>query len=249
MSDTPPEEVVARQTATWIDLTVKVIERFGGELSRQVLRDLASGRLRDAGAARQSLAEVELILQQMTAEAVPQAGAAITEAFLAGGLVDPGPQDLLRLQHLLDVITGRLNDLAAGLHRQIQVEYGLVALRSSVAGALAVSRKLESRAPNVVTSEGNAGFVDRAGRMWNVEAYAEMLMRTETRSAHTVGVLAFMADAGQDLVRVSSHDHLEDECSPYDGQVYSLSGTDQRYPPLDEVPPFHPNCLHVLEPA
>lgn len=249
MSAVPPEEAAAAQTASWIDLTVKVIEEFGGKLSRQVLADMASGRIRSAGAARASLAAVELILSEMTSEAVPRAGEAITEAFLAGGLTDPGPEDVLRLQHLLDAITGRLNDMALRVHRQVQAEYGLVALRSSVAGALAAQRRLNRVAPNVQTAEGATGFIDRAGRIWGLDDYAAMLMRTETRSAHSIGVLAHLAEAGSDLVRVSSHDHPEDDCTPFDGQVYSISGLDQDYPVLADVPPFHPNCLHVLEPA
>lgn len=248
-SGVPPEQAAAEQTAGWIELTVKVIEQFGGELSRKVLADMASGRIRSVGAARASLAEMEVLLAQMNAEAVPRAAEAITEAFLAGGLTDPGPQDELRLQHLLDVITGRLNDLSLKLQRQIQAEYGLVALRASLSGALVAQRRLQRVAPNVETAAGSTGFIDRAGRIWDLGDYATMLMRTETRSAHTVGVLAHLSSTGQDLVRVSSHDHPEDECTPFDGQVFSISGASDRYPLLDDVPPFHPNCLHVLEPA
>jgi hypothetical protein len=34
----------------------------------------------------------------------------------------------------------------------------------------------------------------------------------------------------------------------FEGQIYSITGANKRYPKLEEVAPFHPNCLHVILP-
>lgn len=35
-------------------------------------------------------------------------------------------------------------------------------------------------------------------------------------------------------------------CIPFEGKIYSVSGSSQLFPPLEDQPPYHPNCLHSL---
>jgi proteasome lid subunit RPN8/RPN11 len=245
-------EEIRQQAALIYQLALEVYERFGGQISTQVLSDLASGRLRSVGAARASLARVEALLAEMNAEVVPIAAIAISRAFLSGNEqldLDPaavlGPQDELRLQLAIDTLTGYLNELATGTYRAVADEYQMQALRSSLIGVGRANERLRD-APNAITAEGELAFVDRAGRVWNMATYAELVLRTSVMEAHTLGMLAQAAQAGHDLVTVSSHPHPEDVCSEFDGQTFSISGTSDTYPPLTEAPPFHPNCLHVL---
>jgi hypothetical protein len=43
-----------------------------------------------------------------------------------------------------------------------------------------------------------------------------------------------------------------DGCGFYEGRVYSITGTSEKYPPLSSLPnggpPFHPNCIHGAAP-
>ncbi len=110
--------------------------------------------------------------------------------------------------------------------------------------------------------EGVTAFVDRAGRRWSLHAYGSMALRTTVRQAENLAVLT--ADRGQDLYKISSHGTSCPLCAPYEGRVYSKSGTDPDFPPLaaafgkvDPAGPddlsntwlnIHPNCLHVLLP-
>lgn len=110
--------------------------------------------------------------------------------------------------------------------------------------------------------DGVTCFVDRAGRRWSLHSYGAMVLRTTSRQASNLAVLT--ADPNQDLYQISSHDTSCPLCAPYEGRVYSKSGTNPDFPPLaaafgkvDANGPdtlantwlnIHPNCLHVLLP-
>lgn len=108
--------------------------------------------------------------------------------------------------------------------------------------------------------EGITAFVDKAGRNWSLHTYCAMVSRTTSRQAEVLAVLT--ADPEQDLYRISSHGTTCAICAPFEGRVYSKSGTNPDYPPLaaafgkqDPAGPdtlantwlnLHPNCLHSL---
>ena len=110
--------------------------------------------------------------------------------------------------------------------------------------------------------EGITAFVDKAGRHWSLHTYCAMVSRTTSRQAEVLAVLT--ADPEQDLYRISSHGTTCGICAPFEGRVYSKSGTNPDYPPLavafgkqDPAGPdtlantwlnIHPNCLHALVP-
>lgn len=108
--------------------------------------------------------------------------------------------------------------------------------------------------------EGITAFVDKAGRHWSLHTYCAMVSRTTSRQAEVLAVLT--ADPEQDLYRISSHGTTCAICAPFEGRVYSKSGTNPDYPPLaaafgkqDPAGPdtlantwlnLHPNCLHSI---
>lgn len=110
--------------------------------------------------------------------------------------------------------------------------------------------------------EGVTAFVDKAGRRWSLHSYCGMASRTTARQAEILAVLT--ADPEHDLYQISSHGTTCALCAPYEGRVYSKSGTNLDFPPLsaafgkvDANGPdtlenswlnIHPNCLHVLIP-
>ena len=110
--------------------------------------------------------------------------------------------------------------------------------------------------------EGVTAFVDKAGRHWSLHTYGSMVSRTTSRQAEVLAVLT--ADPEQDLYQISSHNTTCGLCAPYEGRVYSKSGTNPDYPPLaaafgkmDPAGPdtlantwlnIHPNCLHSILP-
>ena len=108
--------------------------------------------------------------------------------------------------------------------------------------------------------EGVTAFVDKAGRHWSLHTYCAMVSRTTSRQAEVLAVLT--ADQEHDLYMISSHGTTCALCAPYEGRVYSRSGTDPDFPPLasafGKIDPsgpdnlantylnIHPSCQHVL---
>lgn len=134
-----------------------------------------------------------------------------------------------------------------------------------VAAQQAVGRGVNASVPAFVQAlrrEGIRAFTDKAGRDWSLHTYCTMVSRTTSRQAEVLAVLT--ADQEHDLYMISSHGTTCALCAPYEGRVYSRSGTDPDFPPLaaafgkmDPAGPdtlantwlnIHPNCLHVLVP-
>lgn len=117
--------------------------------------------------------------------------------------------------------------------------------------------KLEEDFVEALQRQGITAFVDKAGRKWSLHNYADMVTRTTARQAEVLSVVT--RDPGQDLYKMSSHYGACKLCAPYQGRVYSRSGTSPYYPPLasafgkiDPAGPdtlansymnIHPNCL------
>lgn len=134
-----------------------------------------------------------------------------------------------------------------------------------VAAQQAAGRGVNASVPSFVQAlrrEGVRAFTDKAGRDWSLHTYCTMVSRTTSRQAEVLAVLT--ADPEHDLYMISSHGTTCALCAPYEGRVYSRSGTDPDFPPLaaafgkvDPAGPdtlantwlnIHPNCLHVLLP-
>lgn len=143
------------------------------------------------------------------------------------------------------------------IYRQVGLE--------QVAAMQATGRGVAKVVPVFVKAlrrEGVTAFIDKAGRHWSLHTYASMVTRTTSRQAEVLSVLS--ADPEHDLYMISSHKTTCALCAPYEGRVYSRSGTDPVFPPLasafGKVDPggadnlantylnIHPNCLHVLLP-
>lgn len=104
---------------------------------------------------------------------------------------------------------------------------------------------------NRLEQQGMTAFVKKNGARLNLESYSEMVIRTKTMKAHNTGNLAMIVQNGFDLVQISSHSNSCKKCIPYQGKIYSISGTSKKYPPLSSInggPPFHVNCRHVSKP-
>lgn len=175
------------------------------------------------------------------------------------------------VQRLTQNLMGELTDAAMTVMATIQsailgrVEpdiYRQVGLEQ-VAAMQATGRGVSRTVPGFVEQlrrEGVTAFIDKAGRHWSLHTYATMVTRTTSRQAEVLSVLS--ADPDHDLYIISSHGTTCALCAPYEGRVYSKSGTDPVFPPLasafGKVDPdgpdtlantwlnIHPQCQHVL---
>ena len=143
------------------------------------------------------------------------------------------------------------------IFRRVGLEQ-VVSMEATGSGPLRMTRQFVE----ALRREGVTAFVDRAGRRWSLHTYGSMVLRTTSRQAEVLATLT--KDPAQDLYKISSHNTTCKLCAPYEGRVYSASGTDPDFPPLadafgkmDPAGPnslanswlnIHPNCLHSLVP-
>lgn len=90
---------------------------------------------------------------------------------------------------------------------------------------------------------------DGVVRTYKMADYAELVGRYELGVAATAATLDLCHEYDNDLVQWSDHGTVCEECKPFEGNIYSISGDDPDYPPLEEEPPIHPNCEHALLPT
>ena len=101
---------------------------------------------------------------------------------------------------------------------------------------------------NFLNAVDNEMLVQAGSKRFKPNYYAELVARTKFHEAHSYAAIATCNNYGTDLVIISSHNTKTQICMDYEGKVFSLSGKDKRFPLLDMVPPFHPNCLHLMYP-
>ena len=170
---------------------------------------------------------------------------------LMGEITDATMTSMTTLQ---SAILGRIQP---DVYRRVGME--------QVAAMQATGRGVSKTVPafvELLRREGVTAFIDKAGRRWSLHTYCSMVTRTTSRQAEIAAVLT--ADPEHDLYKISSHNTTCKICAPFEGRVYSRSGTDPDFPPLasafgkiDRGGPdtlantwlnIHPNCLHVLIP-
>jgi hypothetical protein len=118
-----------------------------------------------------------------------------------------------------------------------------------VLAGVATRRQAAQSALNRLAARGVTGFIDSAGRGWEIESYAEMATRTAVGRAQVAGSLQRFQEAGRDLVIVSDAPQECSTCRPWEGRVLSVSGQDRRYPSVATATAaglFHANCRHAL---
>lgn len=135
-------------------------------------------------------------------------------------------------------------------------------------------RQASQRALDQFSARGITGFVDKAGRSWDMASYAEMAVRSVTARAAIEGHTDALAEIGVGLVIVSDAPLECPLCRMWEGEVLELSGEAGPHTVVAEhaVQPsglftptrtvvvhvagslvearakglFHPNCRHSL---
>ena len=102
-----------------------------------------------------------------------------------------------------------------------------------------------------ILDEELVAMVDKGGRKWKLEVYAEMLARTKLIEAANTGMCNRLLREGYDLVQVSQHPGACPLCVPWEGEILSITGRTEGRSTVDEAKAaglFHPNCKHRLVP-
>lgn len=94
-------------------------------------------------------------------------------------------------------------------------------------------------------------FIDVSGRTWNTATYFQMNVRTNTMRVYNDCLVDDVAQAGEDLMRVSKGGDPDcSHCFAWEGAIISISGKTKGLPTYEDARNggcFHPNCTHTLE--
>ena len=154
---------------------------------------------------------------------------------------------------LARALAGRLAETDLHVLRAVNDIYRQAVGRATMqalAGDL-TRRQAAQAALDALAGHGVTGFVDRAGRRWNLASYTEMATRTAIHNAERQGVMDGVRAAGRDLVTVSGSPGSCPLCTPWEGEVLSLGGLTPGYLTLADAERdglFHPSCRHTLAP-
>lgn len=120
-------------------------------------------------------------------------------------------------------------------------------LRAGVASA-SKKRKVTAKVVETFDKYGMTSFVTSDGKSLTLEYYSEVVTRTNMQMAEVKGSIDWIADNGNDLVIVNGITPTCGHCYAHRGVVFSISGKDKRFQPLENnSPPYHPNCMCYVE--
>ncbi len=206
--------------------------------------------------------ELEAAMAKIHGKTIPGVTKAIISAHLAGVNSVNGDLKLpktalkntnipLHVQRLILEANGILKGVSVQVLRNANDIYKHVVTDSSSVMLTGVETRLDAtqRALNVFAAKGITGFVDKAGRNWELASYAEMAIRTTTARAALQGHIDRSSELGHDLMVVSSFGKTCSICKPWEGVPLSISGNTPGYKSLAMARSaglFHPNCKHTL---
>ncbi|MEV0445850.1 phage minor capsid protein [Streptomyces spectabilis] len=202
------------ESPRWAELKLAAV----GNL-REAVERVADALQQDAdGAVRRALVEAYGRGRQA---AVAELGALDIGRELATRAALPGAPAVDRLAASLAEDT---RPLYVRITRAVLDVYRAIVGRTSGGVLLgAVTRRQASqRALDAFARRGITGFVDKAGRRWDMAAYAEMAVRSVTARAAVEGHVDTLAQIGVGLVVVSAAPLECPLCAPWEGEVLTL---------------------------
>lgn len=246
MPATPDPELALRLAKETVEVYSEAADRMVATVARRLARGIS-----EPGWAERKLIEVAnlrndalRVLQDLQQDGPATVRQAIESAYAQGAA--QGAADLKALgdtvvldqqfirthARAIDALVRETVTKIESTHLQILRNtvdgYRRVVSEVSAPGVLSgteTRRQATQRALNRWAKEGVKGFVDSAGRGWELETYAEMATRTAVGRAQTAGTLDRFAEAGRDLVIVSDAPQECKVCRPWEGKVLSLGST------------------------
>ncbi|XUM01233.1 phage minor capsid protein [Streptomyces venezuelae ATCC 10712] len=200
----------------WVNLKLAAL----GDLQTGLAELIAALEAESSGAVHQAVAEAydrgqQAAVAELGALGVGQVAAA-AEALPAAAAVD-------RLAAAVVADTGAAH---SRMLRQALDVYREVISQASAAPLLGAQtrRQAAQQALTRFAARGVTGFVDTAGRSWNLVSYAEMATRTAVGRAAIEAHSDRLGAAGLDLVIVSNSPEECEKCRPWEGKILTRTG-------------------------
>lgn len=249
----PPDEVGDALIAIYREAEERLVNLAAAALERN-----AQGTARYYSQQRDAIRRELRTIRRRSAEA---RGAVVRSAYLTGtAAIDrvvkkdrqfTGVHDAA-MEVLAANLANRLATAEDRVGREVDDLFRRAALKEVAAGAATGATRVQTsqQLAAELRSQGLTAFTDRKGRKWKLDTYAAMVVRTTTREAMSRGMANRLIDHGRHLVTISEHANSCPICKPYEGKTFTLTEEGEPgHPRLDHLPPFHPNCRHVLTPA
>lgn len=217
-----------------------IYSRAVAEMLETVAKRLAMG-VDSPGWSEAKLAEVARLrletmrtLATLEDDAAKAVTKALTEAYEAGGkraAQDAGAgfvrSSPAALQQLIRETVASVSSTHSAILRSTLDRYRAVIADATTRVVIGThtQRQATHMALDSFARAGIHGFIDSAGRRWEIETYAEMAVRTASGRAHVAGTLDRLSAQGNDFVIVSNAPEECSACRPWEGKVLSISGT------------------------
>ncbi|MFI8360720.1 phage minor capsid protein [Streptomyces sp. NPDC085612] len=234
------EDLAAAVAMLYADAEIALIEILRDALVQGIDSPRwAELKLRSIGDLREAVETVTTALQDDANGAVAEALATAYGRGRQAAVAELGALDIGRELHARRILPGApaVDRLAASYAADTRPLYQRItraildlfrSITSRAAGTQLLTgitrRQASQRALDEFARRGVAGFVDSAGRSWELAAYAEMAVRSVTARAAIDGHIDAMAEVGQGLVIVSNAPLECPLCRPWEGEVLALSG-------------------------
>ena len=210
------------------------------------------------------LAEVRVIIADLSNKVVEMATEKVTEAYKEGVKYsresltgDKQPDDIdeieLNKDHVsrLDKMitqtqedllkaTGNTEENIKRLVRQVvSREISGTGLSGQAGKVSNMSKRIEEQLRKQFIENGiknaDIAIIDKAKRKWKLKTYSEMVARTKMNMAYIEAVREEALQDGSDLAIISTKPDTKDACLNYEGMVISLNGKSEGYLTYDQI--------------
>ncbi len=161
----------------------------------------------------------------------------------------------------LKTVEHAVSSQAMSIYQRVVTEVGQAVEAGTMTRLQAAAKALAKFADAGIT-----GFVDRAGRNWELRSYVEMAVRTHVANVMVDAHVDRIESVGVRLVMVSDAPYECDKCKPWEGKVLEIGGPNGKHQvtvkqagggsvtvqvegSLAEARSkglFHPNCRHSI---
>ena len=157
----------------------------------------------------------------------------------------------IKTGYILADLNNSLNASERRILRQFDDKYADIigAVSSEMATGVMNTRQAVGEALTAFADNGITGFIDRSGRHWTLENYAEMAVLTAIERSTISGYVDTMQKYDYDLAVIDGHAGSCPICEAWENVIVSVSGNDPNYPSLGDAENdgcFHPRCLHGI---
>lgn len=151
---------------------------------------------------------------------------------------------------LVSELMGNLNAAGKQILRSTDDAFRRIVAESAAQVLTGTQTRLQATqtALDRFAQQGIPGFINRADQNMNIASYAEMATRTSASKAFRQASTDRIQQYGLDLVIVPDTPGSCPLCSPWEGQVLSISGDTPGYSTVADAEAGglgHPNCTHA----